>query len=277
MTPYFSTDRGALYKGDCLEVMRSLPENHIDLTVTSPPYDNLRSYQNGVGDRWNFEVFKPIARELYRVTKEGGVVVWVVGDATINGSETGTSFKQALYFKECGFNLHDTMLYLADKIPLNHNRYEQAFEYMFVLSKKCPQIFNPITVETIWHNSKRHATYRQQNGGLKRQNTEGRTKKTKIKNNAWCYDVGFSKTTKDKIAYEHPAIFPEKLAQDHIISWSNPGCLVFDPFMGSGTVAKQAELLNRCWLGSEISEKYCKIAARRIEAAASQKSFEDYI
>lgn len=95
--------------GDCVELMKEIPDDFIDLTVTSPPYDNLRDYNNEM--TWNFEKFKEVAKELFRITKPGGVVVWVVGDATIKGSETGTSFRQALFFKDCGFNLHDTMIY----------------------------------------------------------------------------------------------------------------------------------------------------------------------
>jgi DNA modification methylase len=127
--------------GDCLEVMKKIPDGSVDLVLTSPPYDNLRTY-NG----YNFD-FEGIAKELHRVTKDGGVIVWVVGDATIKGSETGTSFKQALYFKEIGFNLHDTMIYHKNNYPpLTHNRYEQCFEYMFVFSKRYLKSFNPIMV-----------------------------------------------------------------------------------------------------------------------------------
>ena len=134
-----------LYQGDCLDVMDKLIEEgvEVDLTVTSPPYDDLRNYNNTLV--WNFDVFKQVADRLYKITKNGGVVVWVVNDKTKNGSETGTSFKQALYFKEIGFNLHDTMIYAKNNpIPQNHNRYEQAFEYMFILSKGKPNTFNPL-------------------------------------------------------------------------------------------------------------------------------------
>jgi site-specific DNA-methyltransferase (adenine-specific) len=258
--------------------MQSLPDDHIDLTVTSPPYDNLRSYK-GVGDEWNFETFKPIARELFRVTKKGGVVVWVVGDATIEGSETGTSFRQALYFMECGFRLHDTMIYQRNMRPLTHNRYEQNFEYMFVFSKRKPKIFNPITITCRWAGKTRHlkTNSRQDGDKLNRRWKIKPIAAKRIKENIWYYATGFGCTTKDKEAFEHPAVFPEKLAQDHIISWSNEGDLVFDPFMGSGTVGKQCELLRRRWLGCDKVESYCSIAAKRIEAAANQKTFEDYL
>ena len=130
-----------IYNEDCLEGMRGIPDGSVDLTVTAPPYDNLRTYN---GFAWDFE---GVAKELFRVTKHGGVVVWVVGDQTIKGNETGTLFRQALFFKDCGFNLHDTMIWKkTNPIPLTHNRFEQSFEYMFVFSKGSPKTFNPIKI-----------------------------------------------------------------------------------------------------------------------------------
>ena len=205
-----------ILNGDCLEKMLNIPDSYVDLTVTSPPYDNLRIY-GGAIEGWSFNKFKEIAKQLYRVTKEGGVVVWVVGDATVNGSETGTSFKQALYFMECGFSLHDTMIYeKINPIPQNHNRYEQCFEYMFVFSKGKPRTFNPIKEETKnagktfdWGNRK---TEMDVNQCRRHRSSEGRVvKKYKIKRNIFRYSVGGGKTG-------HPAVFPEALAQDHILS-----------------------------------------------------------
>jgi DNA modification methylase len=209
-------------QGDCLEVMKTLEDNSIDLTVTSPPYDNLRNY-NG----YTFD-FEGIAKELYRVTKQGGVVVWVVGDATIKGSETGTSFKQALYFKECGFNLHDTMIYQKSGIPFpEFNRYYPAFEYMFILSKGKPKTHNLIADRKNIHfgaTLDRLKHWRQSDGTLKQSSCYGKNRKIKefgIRYNIWQYSNAPSNGSKDKIAYKHPATFPEKLAEDHILSWSN--------------------------------------------------------
>ena len=246
-----------IYNMDCLEGMRVLDDNFIDLTVTSPPYDNLRKYN---GYSWDFE---SIAKELYRVTKQGGVVVWVVGDATINGSETLTSFKQVLFFKEIGFNVHDTMIYLKKTPPLTHRRYEQEFEYMFVLSKGKPKTFNPILIPKKYMDIREYKTVgrnknNEYNIGFSSQ------KETKIKGNVWEYGVGWRKSTKDKIAFKHPAIFPEQLAKDHILSWSNEGDVVMDIFMGSGTTAKMCKLTNRNYIGFEISEEYCQIAEERL-------------
>jgi len=255
-----------IYNENCLDTMKKMEDNFIDLTVTSPPYDSLRKYTGEA--QWNFEVFQEIAKELYRVTKEGGVVVWVVGDATIKGSETGTSFKQALYFKEIGFNLHDTMLYLKDNpVPMTHNRYEQCFEYMFIFSKNKPKTFNPIMIDCKYagatKNRKNTLTSRKYSNEIVRVRNENTiTKDKKIKTNAWNYAVGGKNTDGANI---HPAIFPEQLANDHIISWSNEGDIVYDCFMGSGTTAKMCILNKRNYIGSEISKEYCDIAEERIK------------
>ena len=251
-----------IYNENCLDTMAKMPDNFIDLTVTSPPYDGLRTY-NG----YSFP-FKDIAKELYRVTKQGGVVVWVVGDATVNGSETGTSFKQALYFKEIGFNLHDTMIYQKISYMPNKKakRYDSLFEYMFIFSKCQPKTFNEIIENrTNIEKSvcKKDIMIRQKDGTFKKSEriNKGLVKKM---GNVWTY-LNNSNSTKDKIAFEHPAIFPEQLANDHIISWSNENDLVYDPFMGSGTTAKMAMLNNRNYIGSEISKEYCEIAKQRLK------------
>ena len=248
-----------IYNMDCLEGMRQMESESVDLTVTSPPYDNLRTY---IGYCFDFE---NIAKELYRVTKTGGVVVWVVGDATIDGSETGTSFRQALYFKEIGFNLHDTMIYYSDKPPLTHNRYEQKFEYMFVFSKGKPKTFNPMMIDSIQvGRDKGLGGFREPDNHLRNRNCPHPVNEKKMKGNVWAYSTGFGGSTADKIAFEHPAIYPEQLAADHIRSWSNEGDIVLDPFMGSGTTAKMALTLNRHYIGFEISEEYCKIIEKRL-------------
>ena len=243
---------------DCIEGMKMLPDNSIDLTVTSPPYDNLRTYN---GYEWDFE---ETAKELYRITKQGGVVVWVVGDATIKGSETGTSFKQALYFKECGFNLHDTMIYKKINYqPLNHNRYEQEFEYMFIFSKGKPKTFNPIKIPCKWAGTQSwgNCSYYKTNNGVLTSKDKYVINDTKIKGNVFEYLTGSTKTGKIK----HPAMFPEQLAADHILTWSNEGDIVLDPFMGSGTTAKMSKLNNRNYIGFEISKEYCDIANERVK------------
>ena len=253
-----------LMLGDCLERMKEIPDGSVDLTVTSPPYDNLRSY-NGNNAQWCEHVWRDVIAELYRVTAEGGVVVWVVGDATIKGSETGTSFKQALHAMECGFNLHDTMLYMKNQIvPLTHNRYEQAFEYMFVFTKGRLSTFNPILEECITKGTstnKRtfYKTASQNTPSLGNKN--GKVAQFKQKSNAWYYSKG-------KSIKGHPAQFPLNLARDHILSWSNEGDTVFDPFMGSGTTGKIAKLLNRSFIGAELDPDYFEIAKLRIEGLA---------
>lgn len=248
-----------IHNMDCVEGMRMLPDNSVDLTVTSPPYDDLRKYN---GFEWDFEA---TARELYRITKQGGVVVWIVNDSTIKGSETGTSFKQALFLKECGFNLHDTMIWTKNAIPYDPkcNRYWQAFEYMFVFSKgkpKCNYLTEPCKLagkaKTNDYGQKR------ENGSIRsdRWNAERKIKDTKVKTNVWYFAPNNKKTG-------HPAVFPLQLAKDHIFSWSNEGDVVLDPFMGSGTTAIAALTLNRNYIGFEISKEYCDIANERIEKA----------
>ncbi len=255
-----------IYCGDSAVMLAGLPDSCIDLTVTSPPYDNLRAYN---GYSWDFTT---IATQLYRVTKPGGVVVWVVGDATINGSETGSSFRQALGFMEIGFNLHDTMIYQTDKPPMNDNRYQACFEYMFVFSKGKVKTFNPIkepmSLETIKRrkSGKNAGGYqRESDGNFDKPYSRPRDIYNVVRTNIWHIKSGFSK--QDPMASDHPAIFPEALARDHVISWSNAGDVILDPFMGSGTVAKMAKTLSRHFIGFEISEEYVTLAKKRVEYA----------
>tara|TARA_R110000744_G_scaffold2169_1_gene8558 strand:- start:8 stop:841 length:834 start_codon:yes stop_codon:yes gene_type:complete len=239
---------------NCLDTMKLMPNNFVDLTVTSPPYDNLRTYKG-----FDFD-WKAIIKELYRVTRQGGIVVWVVGDATIKGSETGTSFKQALHAIVCGFRLHDTMIYQKDNCPFpSSNRYYANFEYMFVFSKGKPKTFNPIIDrKNKSFGRKITGTNRQKDGTTKPIKNKGNEiKQFGVRFNNWLVSDG-------KRQSKHPAIFPEQLANDHIISWSNENDIVYDPFMGSGTTAKMAKLNNRNWIGSEISKEYCDIIEQRI-------------
>ena len=243
----------SIYNENCLDTMKGMQDNFIDLTVTSPPYDGLRVYN---GYSFNFD---SVASELYRVTKQGGVVVWIIGDSTTKGSESGTSFRQALGFKEAGFNLHDTMIWRkSNPMPkFRSKRYFDVFEYMFVLSKGQPKTFNPLM-----QSNKRAGELYDYTAKVK---TKGkvRTKKTfnindeRYKDNIWECAVAKNDT-------DHPAVFPESLIADHIKSWSNEGDIVYDPFIGSGTTALAARSLGRTYIGSEISKEYCLIAKRRL-------------
>jgi DNA modification methylase len=263
--PFYSLKDVQIFNENCLETMGRMPDNHIDLTITSPPYDNLRDY-NG----YSFQ-FEDIARELFRVTKKGGLVVWVVGDATVKGSETGTSFKQALYFMECGFNLHDTMIYHREKIPTEHNRYQQHFEYMFVFSKGKPKTVNiKRTKSKLAGRKQSKHSDRDKDGTVKMGRTNTHIADSKTLGNVWSYNVGYMHTTQD-YCYKHPAMFPEKLAADHIHSWSDEGDLVYDCFGGSGTTIKMAHLQNRKAIMSEISQEYCLIAKKRIDTYLRQE------
>lgn len=242
-----------IYIGDAASVMkRYIPDGCIDATITSPPYDDLRDYNGYTID------FKSIIQELYRITADGGVCVWVVNDKTKNGSETGSSFKQALMFIEAGWKLYDTMIYAKNNaIPLTHPRYEQVFEYMFVFSKGKPKTFNPIMIDCL--TDSKPGNFRQRSDGvLEAAHKKDGNNKQKIKGNIWYYSVGSNKSSKDKIAFKHPATFPEALVYDHLVSWTNEGEIVFDPFLGSGTTAKVAALNGRRFVGVDISEEYIK-------------------
>ena len=258
----FLTKNSTLVCDDCILTMSEMPDNCVDLTVTSPPYDDLRTYEDECD--WNFEVFKKVAKQLYRITKPGGVVVWVVGDSTIKGSESGTSFKQALYFKEIGFNIHDTMIWNKGSFAFpSKNCYHQVFEYMFVFSKGKPKTMNFIMDRENKYICTRGASGRKRDG-TRNTGTCTTTNKYGKRFNIWNYSIGGGNSASDKIAFEHPAIFPEGLAKDHIITWTNEGDLVFDPFMGSNTTGKMAVITGRQFYGIEKVEKYFDLSKRRI-------------
>lgn len=243
--------------GRAEEVLAGFPDACIDLTVTSPPYDGLRAYKGYAFD------FEAIARQLYRVTKPGGVAVWVVGDETKDGSESGTSFRQALGFMEIGFKLHDTMIYRRAAPPLTHRRYEQEFEYMFVLSRGTLKTFNPILVGKSYRDKRVKKAFRREADGHFDMGFSAQSD-DRIQGNVWDYNAGGGQAATDRVAYDHPAIFPERLAEDHILSWSDPGDLVLDPMCGSGTTCKMAIRHHRRFVGIDISEEYCALARRRI-------------
>jgi site-specific DNA-methyltransferase (adenine-specific) len=262
------------YNESCLDTMSKISDNFLDLTVTSPPYDDIRTYNNNIKNSDEFNgysfPFEEIARELYRVTKKGGIVVWVVNDAMSKGSESLSSFRQALYFKEIGFLVHDTMIYRKlNPVPNAGTRYQQMFEYMFVFSKGKPKTTN-ISLRQRSNKCNDKRTYRKKKF-VRDKNGEFSEGDYFIKEmvpdyNIWDFYVGGGNSTNDKIAFKHPAIFPEELAKKHIESWSNEGDLVYDPFMGSGTTSKMCILNNRNYIGSELSEEYCNIEKERLSS-----------
>jgi len=261
--------KGIVLCGLCQDMMKKIPNEGVNLTVTSPPYDNIRDYK---GYCFEEEDFKKIVSELYRVTKKGGVVVWIVGDATMNGSESGTSFRQALGFMEGGFKLHDTMIYEKNtsSFPARRTgkRYTQIFEYMFVFCKGKIKTGNLICDKPNkwagWTNWGKN-TQRGKDGKLKKTKDIKPVPEFSPRNNIWRYNVGKGFNSSDKESHSHPAIFPEKLAEDHILSWSNEGDVVLDPFVGSGTTCKMAKKNKRHYIGIDISEEYCNLARSIIE------------
>lgn len=252
-----------IFNQNCLDTMAKMEDEFIDLVVTSPPYDNLKDY-----DGYTFE-FQSIVKELYRVMKKGGIVVWIVNDATIKGNETGTSFKQALFFKECGFFLHDTMIWFKpNSFNFGSNYcYRQSFEYMFIFSKGKAKTVNLIKDVPAKLGGKTVKGARKHPSGVRDEVPDFVVDEFKRRDNVWFVNVG----TKN---HGHPAIFPEELAGDHILSWSNPGDIVYDPMMGSGTVAKMAIVHQRQFIGSEISEEYTNNALERIRPLLEQQTLE---
>lgn len=265
-----------IVEGNCVEVMRTFPADIIDLTVTSPPYDDLRNYKGYVFP------FEEIAQELFRVTKPGGVLVWVVADATIAGTETGTSFNQALYLKQVGFNLHDTMIFRKkNPIPqIYRKRYNNEFEYMFVFSKGTVNTHNPILVDCMHAGLELNGTtYKNYSKNEQtREKLAKPVKDKKIKGNIWEYVVG--KKQEDQEAKGHPAPFPCELVRDHIFSWTNQGDIVFDPMSGSGTTPRVAKEMGRNYIGIDISHEYCELARERLkilDTIKPQLSFEEIL
>ena len=261
---------GKIYHENCITTLQRMPDDLIDMTITSPPYDDLRDY-NG----YHFPV-EEIADQLFKKTKSGGVVVWVVGDRTLNGTETLTSFTHAFAFRDAGFRVHDTMIYAKNNpIPSDcGKRYRQCFEYMFCFSKGQPQTFNPITEPTKSAGQKITAfriTGRGR-GNVPDEDIGRQIKKERKISNIFSYNVGTS-SSKDKIAFKHPAIFPEQLVADQITSWTKEGDIVYDCFMGSGTTAKVAHQLKRLWVGSEISDEYVRIAKERLKPYLNKLEF----
>jgi site-specific DNA-methyltransferase (adenine-specific) len=247
----------SLEVGNCVDIMNSMPDGVVDLTVTSPPYDNLRDYKG-----YSFP-FEAIAQGLYRVTKKGGVVVWVVGDRTVRGNRSLTSFRQALYFQEIGFNVHDVMIYKKKNTPfMRSNAYTNCYEFMFVFTKGSPSTFNPLKEKSVRSGLEKMPANKGADGVNHK--VLSRLNETKSRNNIWEYAVGLGGTTRDRIAFKHPAVYPEKLAEDHILSWTNYGDLVFDCMAGSGTTLKMAKLNNRKYFGCDISQDYIDIARERL-------------
>lgn len=250
-----------IYEGDCARLMRRIQTDCVDLVVTSPPYDDLRVYNGYAFD------FEAIAKQMLRVLKEGGVAVWVVGDR-INGGRSLTSFRQGVAFQELGFVMHDVMIYQKENTPFQRaNAYTNCYEFMFVLSKGGPpQTFNPLRCETARHGTET-AVYGKGADGDNSKRRAVTLGKSKVRNNIWPYAVGAGGTTNDRWAFKHKAMFPEKLARDHILSWSNPGDLVLDPMCGAGTTLKMAKETGRQYMGIEISHEYARLARRRVKEA----------
>lgn len=258
-----------VYLGDSEVLLKELPNDCVDLVVTSPPYDNLRKY-NGVGDTWNHEKFKKIAQELFRVLKPGGVIVWNVNDKTENGSKSGTAFRQVLYFNEIGLKINDTMIWRkTNPMPqVKQPRYSACFEYMFILSKGTPKTFNPIMRPCKLAGKLYNSTAKNMDGESGRHDLTYNVNNEMVDYNVWDIAVAQNKT-------KHPAVFPYEIPYRHIKSWTNEGDVVLDPFIGSGTTALAAIDLNRKYIGFEMNEEYYQISVDRINEHNELRGKED--
>ncbi len=246
-----------IYNANCIELMNSMPESLIDLVVTSPPYDDLRNYD------WYVFPFEEIAQWLYKVLKKGGVIVWVVGDKVYKWNRSLTSFRQALYFQEIGFNVHDIMIYKKRNTPfMRSNGYTNCYEFMYVFTKWSPRVFHPLKTGTVRQGIEWMPFNKKPDGINKKVPKELKAEKTLT--NIWEYAVWLHWTTSDKKAFKHPAMFPERLAEDHILSWTNEGDLVFDPMCWAGTTCKMALKNNRNYIGCDISSEYVELAKERM-------------
>ena len=259
--------------GDAVEILKKLENNSIDLTVTSPPYDNLRTYKGAISGKINDDSFTfpfaEIAKELYRVTKDGGLIVWIVNDQVIDGGESGSSFKQAIKFMDIGFKLYDTMIYHKNGAAYHEAaRYDAVFEYMFVFLKgKRPNAVNIIKDKpNKWAGSKTFGTpsTRQKDGSVKKMKEGFTVGEFGSRYNVWYVINGFG-FGNDKDSIKHPASFPYSLAEDHVLSWSNEGDIVLDPMVGSGTTALAAKKNNRNYIGIDINQEYVDLTNSRLE------------
>lgn len=264
---YFEIQNSIIYNDDCLNVLKQLNDCSIDVVITSPPYDDLRNYKG-----YSFD-FENIANQLYRVLKDGGVIVWVVNDAVIDGGQSGTSFRQALYFQQIGFKIYDTMIWNKGSFAFPSNdRYHQVFEYMFVFSKGKPKTMNFIKDRKNLYVGIRGASGRDKDGNRNTGSSEVREEYGK-RFNIWNYPIGGNHSASDEFAFQHPAIFPQQLVRDHLTTWTNENDIVLDPFAGSGTTLKIANQMNRKNIGIEISKQYCDIIVKRLQLPIQMELF----
>ena len=247
--------------GDCVEGMRSLPPDLVPCTVASPPYGALRHYHGN--HQFDFEA---AAAELWRITRPGGVVCWVVREEVVDGSESGEASEQRLFFRDLGFRLHQTIVMERyGSRARSPGRYGESLEYAFILAKG-----KPATVRLLRDRRNKTAgklvtaTHRYPDGSYRVQRYE--VDEWGYRKAVWYFAQGMHVAT-DPVARLHQAPMPEAMAEDLILSYSREGDLIFDPFAGVATTAKMALLNHRNYFGYEINAIYHARGEERLRAA----------
>lgn len=254
--------RNQVINTDNRKGLKSLPDDSIPLTVTSPPWDDVRIYGDGTLTPWNANVFREVADQLWRVTAQGGVVCWHVGEQIQNGSESGTSSEQRLYFRDLGFRLWQTLIVETMAGHTHKHRYGGAIQYIFVLTKGKPKTVNLLRDRPNKHAGNVHGFFKRDAHGKIHSQTQVVVAEYGVRGPVWKY---FPRKAKDEEARQHPAPMDETISRDLIRSFSEPGNLVLDPFAGSGTTLKWAMTFGRYYLGFEAVEEYFQLAKRRLE------------
>lgn len=263
MTNIGSYKLNEVYCGDCVKLMKLLPDSTIDLVVTSPPYDKIRDYNGSI----HFDLHKT-GQEIFRVLKSGGIAVMVIQDQTKNFGKSLTSFKTIIdWCDNIGFKLFETIIYRKNGSEgvWWTKRFRVDHEYMPIFLKgKKPQYFNK---EPLKIPSKHGGKVMTGSGSRK---TNGETQKTvtrainfkKCRGTIWNYLMAGDK---NPLKRKHPAVFPDKIPYDFIQCFCPEEGIVLDPFAGSGSTLVMAKKLRRSFIGFDIVPEYCELARERLK------------
>jgi hypothetical protein len=256
--------RNAILLGDALEILSRIPAGSIPLTLFSPPYDGIRDY----GKNWSLD-YKTLGRLLFGATCDGGVCAVVIGDGTKDFAKSLTTFRWAVdWVDNTGWRLFECCIYSRHGNPGAWwtQRFRVDHEYILIFFKgdrlRC--FDKTALMIPSKHAGKVYSgTDRLTNGGFKKIEPKA-VNDLKCRGTIWGYATSNSEGNRTKL--EHPATFPDRLADDLIHCFSKPGDLVFDPMCGSGTTCVMAAKAKRDYLGIEINPEYHSIAMKRIQA-----------